>query len=197
MSATKKYQVDIATNPSVIMITAEPVANNVTESFPIAEIVQVTPVFFDFSSPASPVTTLVVAYAAAPNEITFAGNYVADLTAGDIIAISGSSDNDGNYTVVSSVVSGANTVVTVTETIIPTTVDGSVTFTPNSGTVENTSAGDDLRATYPYKRMTKLIIETQNKKLTIELQDVTNHATWSTGTKAGLKVAALAINALL
>lgn len=48
-SAVKKYQVDIASNTSAIRVTAEPIASNTPEIFPVAHIIQVTPIFFDFS----------------------------------------------------------------------------------------------------------------------------------------------------
>lgn len=48
--AVKTYQVDITSNPSVIKVTAEPIASNIAEAFPIANIVQVTPVYYDFST---------------------------------------------------------------------------------------------------------------------------------------------------
>lgn len=48
--AVKTYQIDIASNPSVIKVTAEPIASNIAETFPIADIVQVTPVYYDFAT---------------------------------------------------------------------------------------------------------------------------------------------------
>lgn len=49
-SATKKFQVDIATNPSVLTITAEPVASNAKATVPIALIKSVTPIFYDYAT---------------------------------------------------------------------------------------------------------------------------------------------------
>lgn len=48
--AVKTYQIDIASNPSVIIITAEPIANNISEIIPVAHIRQVTPVYFDYTA---------------------------------------------------------------------------------------------------------------------------------------------------
>lgn len=47
--ATKKFQVDITSNPGTIIVTAEPVASNVPETLVLANIEQVTPVFFNYT----------------------------------------------------------------------------------------------------------------------------------------------------
>jgi hypothetical protein len=112
-TGVKTYQVDITSNPDTIIVTAEPVASNVPESFPIAHILQVTPVFYDYQATTDP-------------------------------------------------------------------------------------AKDSQQATYPYPTKTVLVIESHDdKKLSLELQSITNQPTWSGGTLADLQQAASDINTLL
>lgn len=49
-NASKKFQVDIATNPSVLIITAEPVASNAKSTIPLATVKSVTPIFYDYAT---------------------------------------------------------------------------------------------------------------------------------------------------
>ena len=60
---------------------------------------------------------------------TIAGN---DLTAtfvnGEVFTVNGSTANDGSYTVSSSALSGADTVITVTETVLSAIADGNITW---------------------------------------------------------------------
>jgi len=112
-TGVKTYEVDIASNPSVIKVTANPTATNVAEAFPVANISQVTPIFYDY-------------------------------------------------------------------------------------TLAETATKDTQQATYPYPRKTVLVLETiDGKKLSLELQSITNQPTWNLGTQAALQTAAAAINALL
>jgi hypothetical protein len=112
-TGVKTYEVDIASNPSVIKVTANPTATNVAEAFPVANISQVTPIFYDY-------------------------------------------------------------------------------------TLAEAATKDTQQATYPYPTKTVLILETiDGKKLSLELQSITNQAAWSLGTQAALQAAAAAINALL
>jgi hypothetical protein len=55
---------------------------------------------------------------------SIAGDYTAYFTNGDIFRISGSTGNNGQWTVVSSTFAGGNTVITVTTAIPDATVDG-------------------------------------------------------------------------
>ena len=48
-TGVKTYEVDIASNPSVIKITANPTASNVPESIPVNNIVSVIPIFYDYT----------------------------------------------------------------------------------------------------------------------------------------------------
>ncbi|HHT9135871.1 MAG TPA: hypothetical protein ACFYEK_01360 [Candidatus Wunengus sp. YC60] len=51
---------------------------------------------------------------------------------------------------------------------------------------------------YPYDAMTQIMVTMQdNKTFIIELQNVTNQPTWSTGTYAGVQAALVALNAWL
>lgn len=48
-TGVKTYQVDIASNPSVIKITPNPTASNVQTVIPVASITSVTPIFYDYT----------------------------------------------------------------------------------------------------------------------------------------------------
>jgi hypothetical protein len=198
-SAAKTYQIDITTNPSVILQTAEPVASNIPSPISVAAIVAVTPIYYNFRQPSGPVTGAITGYTTGPETITLAGTYNSDqIKAGDIVVISGSTNNDGSYTVISVANAGGNTTITVLETIDPSVVDGNVTFTPHAGSPEANETGAQFGETYPYPTMTKLRFTLyDDTSHEIELQSVTNHPTWSTGTFAALQTAAAAINALL
>ena len=50
---------------------------------------------------------------------------------------------------------------------------------------------------YPYTNMTHVIIRTPDQDITLELQDITNQATWSTGTESGLNVALADLEAII
>jgi len=50
MNAAKQFQIDIATNPSVIIFTAEPIATNLPSAIPIASISDIQGIFFDYST---------------------------------------------------------------------------------------------------------------------------------------------------
>lgn len=80
-------------------------------------------------------------------------------------------------------------------------VDKIVSVTPiffDYTLVENNDSGTQFKETYPYPRMTKLVMELMDgSKLEWELQSITNQATWNLGTFAALQTAAAAINALL
>jgi len=198
-TATKKFQVDITTNPSTIIQTPEPVASNFPSTIPVASIIAVTPIYFDFTSYLPPVPAAVItAYAAGPNVITIAGEHAIEFVGGQSIVISGSTSNDGTYTVISAANVGGDTEITVVEAIVAIPVDGTLAYTPTTGTVENNDSGDSFRETYPYKRMTRIVMDLHDGlKLEWELQSITNQPTWSTGDMAGLTAALNAINALL
>jgi hypothetical protein len=69
------------------------------------------------------------------------------------------------------------------------------TATVSSAVVPTSYDGEWI---YPYPTMTILQIEMNDgSKMAIELQDVSNQVTWSTGTLAGLQAAITAINAFL
>jgi hypothetical protein len=176
-ASVKSFEVDIATNPSVIQITPNPVASFASEFIPVNNIVSMVPIFFDYrvagvpvaaavvsyavgpysitipgiyttdqiqagdlivitGSTAVPVTKPVLAYTTAPETIKFNGVYTPFITAGDTFVITGSTNNDGSYTVISAADDGTDTTVTVVEVINPAITDGNVTFTPlsNDGT---------------------------------------------------------------
>jgi hypothetical protein len=277
-TAVKQFQIDIATNPSVIIQTAEPVASNVPSPIPVSSIIAITPIFYDYrpasgplsaaissyanspneivipgvftsaqimagdiinvsGSVATPVLTAVTGYTTGPNSIKFTGVYTDFITPGMQFTIAGSTDNDGVYTAISVTDDGVSTTVVVAEIINPAVTDGSVAFTPvdNNGSftvvsvadngidttitvietvnpgvtggsalftphygVENNETGAQFAETYPYPTMTRLrftLHDGQNHD--IELQSITNQATWSTGTLAALQTAAAAFNALL
>lgn len=198
-TGVKKYQIDITTNPSAILQTAEPVASNVTSPISVASIVSITPIYYNYRQPSAPVTGAITGYTTAPETITFAGTYNSDqIVAGDTVTISGSTNNDGAYTVISVANAGGNTTITVVETIDPSIVDGNVTFTPHAGSPEANEVGEQFGETYPYPTMTKLRFTLYNDNShEIELQSITNQPTWSNGTFAALQTAAAAINALL
>ncbi len=70
-----------------------------------------------------------------------------------------------------------------------------VNITPNFAVVP---LEHPLQQVYPYPTITKITIEfTDGVKFDMELQDVTNHATWSTGTQAGVNQAVTDIQASL
>jgi hypothetical protein len=78
------------------------------------------------------------------NEFEIAGDFTDDLTAGSIITISGSTANDGSYTVDFSFFSGGNTVIGVVEDIPDATVDGAIDFdAPRSIVAEMVAAIND------------------------------------------------------
>lgn len=113
-TGVKTFTVDIATNPSTLIQTANPAASNAANTIQVNQIIAVTPIFYDYS-------------------------------------VAGTSADAG-----------------------------------------------DLKNTYPYPTMTKLLIDLRDgTHLVWELQSITNQPTWNTGTLAALKVAATAINTLL
>lgn len=197
-TAVKQFQVDISV-ATTIKQTAEPIAINIPSNTSTKKIISVTPIYFDYTFALAPVaSTPILAYNTTPNKITIGGNHAIELFAGDIIVISGSTSNDGSYTVISAVNSGGNTVITVVEAIVSVPVDGTLAYTPHSGNVENNDSGLSLQETYPYPRMTRLIIEyNDGKKTDWELQSITNQPTWSLGTPTALAVAEAAISALI
>jgi hypothetical protein len=93
----------------------------------------------------------VTAVSTGSKTFTIAGDQTAVLTSGVEIQITGSTGNDGYYTVVSSATSSGNTVVTVSETIPSSTADGSLTG-PNPTTLATsdvvTVASSDLSVTW-------------------------------------------------
>lgn len=198
-SATKKFQVDITTNPSTIIQTPEPVASNSPSTIPVSNIMAVTPFYFDFTSYLPPVAAaVIIAYATAPNKITIAGEHAIEFVGGQTMTISGSTSNDGVFTTISAVNVGGNTVITVVEAIVAIPVDGTLAYTPTSGNVENNESGDSFRETYPYPRMTRIVMDLfDGQKLDWELQSISNQPTWSGGSLASLNTALAAINALL
>ena len=60
-------------------------------------------------------------------------------------------------------------------------------------------AAESQQETYPYPTKTVLVMESSDgtKKLSIELQSVTNQPTWNLGTRAALNAAVAAIKALI
>lgn len=196
-TAPKKCQVDISTNPQTIIVTEEPIATNIPQTYAVRHIEVITPLFFDYSHPQ---TVAIVATLAGPNRITIPGNFAQEVTAGDIYTISGdvtNPSNNGSRAAISAANSGANTIVTVGgSTLIAAGANSNVSFT--TGHVEQNASGDNFRETYPYPRMTRLlIVSTGQKTLDLELQSITNQATWSLGTKESLRTAEIAINALI
>jgi len=112
-TGVKTYEVDIASNPSVIKVTANPTATNVITTIPVDNIVSVIPIFYDY-------------------------------------------------------------------------------------TLAETDTKQSQQDTYPYPRKTVLVINlVDGSNLKLELQSITNQATWNLGTQAALQTAAAAINALL
>jgi len=61
---------------------------------------------------------------------TIAGDWTAYFTANDVFSVSGSTGNDGNWTVVSATENGGNTDIVVAEDIIDATVDGTISWRP-------------------------------------------------------------------
>lgn len=87
---------------------------------------------------------------------------------------------------------------TITGTFVAELLTGGTsgaTATSTSGGTAVLQAGE---WTYPYPTMTVMTINfTDGGSMSIELQEVSNHNTWSDGTLAGLKIAVGAIQAFL
>ena len=184
---------DIATNPSTMIITEEPIASNTPETLVLAHVLAVIPVFFDYSKPE--VHNIVSTTAA--HTVRFAGKMALEMKVGMNVTLAGTAASDGTYPVVSASVVGANTVVVLGGAAVATAgAVGTVSFT--TGSVEQNDTGTQFGETYPFRRMTKVIIESHDgKRLELELQNITNQATWSLGTREALNTAMTDINALL
>ncbi len=197
-ASVKSFQV-VITTPTVLKVTAEPIASHVPEYISTKKIKYITPIYYDYTTPLPSVAASpVLAYNTTPNKITIGGNHAIELFAGDSIVISGSTSNDGTYTVISAVNSGVNTVITVLEPIISIPVDGTLAYTPHTGTAAADGSQAQFQETYPYARMTVLAITLlDNTIMRWELQSITNQPTWSLGTPAALAVATAAIAALI
>lgn len=99
------------------------------------------PIAFDDAGLA-PATYAITAAAADPvNTFTVAGNHAADFVVGQRLIVTGSTLNDGTYTVASAVF-GVATVVTVNEAVSDNTADGDATVLP--GVVAYTPAVGDM-----------------------------------------------------
>lgn len=69
------------------------------------------------------------------DKFTFAGNVAARFYAGRTFTVTGSAGNDGNYTVLSAVNSGGNTIVTVTQDITSAVAGGSINLADDAGDI--------------------------------------------------------------
>lgn len=120
----------------------------------------------------------------------------------------------GNYTIGETITGGTSsatgiftgyrgTAILILSKISGTFVSGEVLTGGTSATTSNstsavTPTSYDNEWIYPYKTMTVVQIEsTDGSKMNIELQDVSNQATWNLGTLAALKAAIADINAFL
>lgn len=197
-ASVKSFQVDISVL-STIKITAEPVASHIPENISTKKLKFVTPIYYDYTTPLPSVTAApILAYNTTPNKITIGGNHAIEFFAGDIIVISGSTNNDGSYTVISAVNTGGNTVITVVEPIVSVPVDGTLAYTPHTGTGAADGSQAQFQETYPYPRITVLALTFNDDSIMrLELQSITNQPTWSLGTPTALAVAEAAFSALI
>lgn len=120
----------------------------------------------------------------------------------------------GNYTIGETITGGTSgatatfmsfkNATTLTLNVLTGTFVSGETLTGGTSTATSTSSSAldprsyDNEWIYPYPTMTVMEIElTDGSKVSIELQDVSNQSTWSTGLKSGLQAAIAALNAFL
>lgn len=161
-------------------ITRDPIADNITELIPKDQITQVVGIFNEKPS---------------TGEVTYE-NQSGPFEIGETIT----GGTSGATAVIQSF-KGAT--VMILENVVGTFVDGEV-ITGGTSTETADVVGDSVSTSYPgewnyrFDTMTVLQIEkSDNSRFNIELQEVSNQATWNLGTNAALQAAVAAINAWL
>lgn len=175
---SKKVAVVLAGN--TITFTREPVANNVPDIIDKLTVIGVTGTFNKKPNNGELPHGVVVGAYTVGETITGGTSGATAVVAGfKNTVILNLSDIVGTFVAAETITGGTSTATSTT----------SAAVTPTS------YAGE---WTYPYLAMTVLQINMNDgSSVSIELQDVSNQSTWSTGTLAGLKAAEADINAFL
>lgn len=90
---------------------------------------------------ANSTTYAITAAVIATKKFTIAGDYTSTFTAGEVFDVTGSTLNDGTYTVVSSELVATATVITVSEAVASATADGSITASWDTASIVNSLFG--------------------------------------------------------
>lgn len=88
-----------------------------------------------------------------PESFSVAGDHTSIFTADKIFSVNGSTDNDGSWTVVSSVFSSPNTIIAVAETVDPSVADGYITTIKELSTGESGSIDFDIMTDLDGRRL--------------------------------------------
>lgn len=174
-------KVQIVLGPTAMEITPEPVANNVKELFPIDQIIGVFPVAFNKKPVGGTIKFSAASGAFTLGETITGGTSTATATIAEFLGTNQFrlSDIVGTFVAAEIITGGTSTTTATTDTAV----------------IANVPSNEWI---YPHPTMTIITLELENeKKFDIELQDVTNQATWNLGTLAALQQAVADIRAWL